>query len=242
MTNLSYDALDVHVIRGRAGDDALLRPTRPLDFAGLTEEVSALAGAFRALGVVPGVSVLVDLDDDGDELLAFLAALRLRAVPVLVEHTHAQTGDGETRDGETGEGETSGHHVSGATLAVRHRPHLVVTSREWPGHVHQPAAVLYRGPEPKHPETEIDWDLAYRAGRIDPAPALTADREYAPGATAPDEPTAAVLADVHAAAAGATAYVVGDRAVLVREVPEVGTRVGRRLGALVAGRSVQVGR
>lgn len=228
MTNLSYDALDVHVIRGRAGEDALLRPVKPLDFAGLTEEVSALAGAFRALGVVPGVPVLLDLPDDGDELLAFLAALRLRAVPVLVEQAH---GDG-----------VPAHHVSSATLAVRHRPHLVVTAHEWPGHVHQPAAVLYRGPEPKNPETEVDWDIAYRAGRIDPAPALTPDREFGAGRTAPEEPTSAVLADVHAVAAAATAYVVGERAVLVREVPEVGTRVGRRLGTLIAGRPVQVGR
>ena len=46
----------------------------------------------------------------------------------------------------------------------------------------------------------------------------------------------------HEAAAEACAYVVGNRAVLHREVPEVGTQVGRRLGGLLAGRPVTLGR
>ncbi|HEY1135212.1 MAG TPA: AMP-binding protein, partial [Nocardioides sp.] len=148
MTNLAYDALDLHVIRGRAEAIAVSTPDKDRDFATVTEEVGALAGAFRALGVTPGAAVLVALPDEYDELLAVLAALRLRAVPVVVDRVHADVVA------------EPGHHPSAATLAVRHRPHVVVTATVWPGHVHRPAAVLYRGPEPQDPELELAWDLA----------------------------------------------------------------------------------
>lgn len=220
MTNLAFDALDLHVIRGRAEATAVTTPDRDVDFATVLEEVGALAGAMRALGVVPGASVLVALPDEYDELLAFLAVLRLRAVPVLVDRVHA-TVEPETT--------AAGHLPSAATLAVRHRPHLVVTGAVWPGHVHRPAAVLYRGPEPQDPETEVAWELALRAGRTDPAPASRADEV--------DEPAV----DAHEAAAEACAYVVGNRAVLHREVPEPLTEVGRRLGGLLVGSAVALG-
>ncbi|MDF9717777.1 hypothetical protein INN71_14490 [Nocardioides sp. ChNu-153] len=217
MTNLAFDALDLHVVRGRATEPAVETPTRTVDFATLTEEVAALAGALRALGTVPGSTVLVALPDEYDELLTLLATLRLRALPVLVDRVHADAVG------------VPGHHPSAATLAVRHRPEVVVTAHEWPGHVHRPAAVLYRGPTPVDPEVEVDWDLALRAGRTDPAPA---SRE--------DEPAPGAAPDAHAAAATATAYVVGERAVLLPEVPEAGTQVGRRLGALLGGRTVRL--
>ncbi|GAB3083708.1 AMP-binding protein [Nocardioides zeae] len=221
MTNLAYDALDLHVIRGRAEAPAVSTPDREVDYATVLEEVGALAGAMRALGVAPGASVLVALADEYDELLAFLAALRLRAVPVLVERVHAAVEP---------EAAPAAHLPSAATLAVRHRPHLVVSAVPWPGHVHRPAAVLYRGPEPQDPETEVAWELALRAGRTDPAPASRADEV--------DEPPT----DAHEAAAEACAYVVGNRAVLHREVPEAATQVGRRLGGLLGGRPVTLGR
>ncbi|MDT9593858.1 hypothetical protein RDV89_12315 [Nocardioides zeae] len=216
MVNLTYDALDLHVIRGRAEEAAVERDGAPVDVASLTEEVAALAGAFRAVGVTPGAAVLVALPDEYDELVAFLATLRLRAVPVLVERVHAAV-----------QGTEGGHHPSAATLAVRHRPHAVVTATTWPGHVHAPAAVVYRGPEPTDPTVEVAWDVALRAGRTDPAPASRPEPD-------PEVPAA----DAHAAAVAATAYVVGDRAVLVGEVPEAGTQIGRRLGALIGGRTV----
>lgn len=210
MANLTYDALDLHVIRGRAEDPALDLGERIVDYATLTEEVAALAGALRALGARPGATVLVALPDEYDELLALLAALRLRAVPVLAERVHADVVA------------SPGHHPSTSVLATRHRPDVVITAQPWPGHVHRPGAVLYRGPEPKDPATEVAWDIALRAGRTDPAPA-----ERAPHGTPVEE---------------ATAYVVGDRAVLVGEVPEVGTQVGRRLGGLIGGRVVRLRR
>lgn len=207
MVNLAYDALDVHVIRGRAAETAVARGgAAGTDFATLTEEVAALAGVLRAFGVVATTPVLVALPDEYDELVAVLATLRLRAVPVLAERVHADVVD------------APGHHPSAAALAVRHRPHVVITASVWPGHVHRPAAVLYRGPEPTDPEVEVAWDVAMKAGRTDPAPA---ERETS--GTPVEE---------------ATAYVVGDRAVLLGEVPEVGTQIGRRLGALLGGRLV----
>lgn len=228
MVNLCFDALDLHVIRGRAAETAVARPgAAGVDHATLVEEVAALAGSLRAFGVTDSTSVLVELADEYDELVTFLAVLRLRAVPVLVERVQ--------------EGAAPGHHPSAATLATRHRPHAIVTSSTWPGHVHRPAAVVYRGPEVVDAEVEVDWDLALRAGRTDPAAA-----ERAPERAEPAEPVDPADGTEAASAPGtpaaeAVAYVVGDRTVLHAEVPETGTQAGRRLGALLGGQVVTLG-
>lgn len=227
MVNLCFDALDLHVIRGRAAETAVARPgAAGVDHATLVEEVAALAGSLRAFGVTDSTSVLVELADEYDELVTFLAVLRLRAVPVLIERVQEGAAEGAA------EGTAPGRHPSAATLATRHRPHAIVTSSTWPGHVHRPAAVVYRGPEVVDAEVEVDWDLALRAGRTDPAAAERAPEppEPAEGATQAGTP-----------AAEAVAYVVGDRTVLLAEVPETGTRMGRHLAGLLGGQVVTLG-
>lgn len=81
--NLSFEALDRHVIAGRAAEPALRGGGRDWDFARLLEEVATLAGAMRGLGVAPGARVVVTDASPRTRLLACLAALRLGAVPVL---------------------------------------------------------------------------------------------------------------------------------------------------------------
>jgi hypothetical protein len=78
--NLCFNALDRHVIRGRATEPAVIGGDRSLDFAGLLEQVSALAGVLTALGVGPGASVVERLDDRLDRVLFVLAVSRVGAV------------------------------------------------------------------------------------------------------------------------------------------------------------------
>ena len=57
--NACYNALDRHVIRGRAEDVALVLGTRSWTYARLLTEVGALAGVLRAFGTGVGDVVAV---------------------------------------------------------------------------------------------------------------------------------------------------------------------------------------
>lgn len=78
--NLCYNAVDVHVVRGRATDPAFLHDGSRLDFATLLEESGALAGALRSLGIGPGSLVADDGLGPGERLVLLLALLRLGGV------------------------------------------------------------------------------------------------------------------------------------------------------------------
>jgi len=78
--NLCFNALDRHVIRGRAGEVAIVDGDRQLDFARLLEQVSALAGVLTALGVGVGDGVVQRLEDPADQVLLVLATSRVGAV------------------------------------------------------------------------------------------------------------------------------------------------------------------
>lgn len=78
--NLCYNAVDVHVVRGRAADPAFVHDGTRLDFAALLEESGALAGALRSLGIGPG-SLVADAGlGPGERLVLLLALLRLGGV------------------------------------------------------------------------------------------------------------------------------------------------------------------
>jgi len=81
--NLCFDALDHQVITGRADEPALVDGSVSWTVARLLEEVGALGGAMRGLGVVPGSKVHIAVVDPRTRLVGALAALRLGAVPVL---------------------------------------------------------------------------------------------------------------------------------------------------------------
>jgi hypothetical protein len=78
--NACYNAVDVHVIRGRAEQVALLDGERPLTFARLLTEVGAFAGVLQAFGVRMGDEVVVlDVPPLEDTVLQ-LACARVGAV------------------------------------------------------------------------------------------------------------------------------------------------------------------
>ena len=59
--NLCFNALDRHVIRGRADELALVTDRRTYSYAQLLEQVAQLGGGLRELGVQVGDRVLVAL-------------------------------------------------------------------------------------------------------------------------------------------------------------------------------------
>ncbi|RYZ31813.1 MAG: hypothetical protein EOP01_02585, partial [Propionibacteriaceae bacterium] len=85
--NLSFNALDRHVVRGLADEPALLDPGAPThrsfySFAGLLEQVGQLGGALRELGVVAGGTVVLALPLGPELVFGLLACARLGAVAV----------------------------------------------------------------------------------------------------------------------------------------------------------------
>lgn len=150
-TNLCYNAVDRHVIGGRA-EAVAFAGAAPMSMGQLLELVGTVAGAFRGLGVAEGSTVAVAHGSPRTRLVCVLAGARLGAVAVVVDEPDVP-GD--------------------------HRPDLWVTDRPPRTWTHRPAAVLLDGPEPQDAARDVAWDLALRAGRTDPAgcasvPATTA--------------------------------------------------------------------
>ena len=80
--NLCFNALDRHVIRGRA-DEPAIAADRPTSYARLLEEVAAFGGVLRAFGVGLADTVVARLPPGRDSLVALLASTRVGAVHVL---------------------------------------------------------------------------------------------------------------------------------------------------------------
>jgi len=142
--NLCFDALDLSVVRGLA-DEPAVRGAAELSRAQLLEEVGALAGLLRGVGVEAGSVVMVALDDPFTELLTLLAAARLGATLV------------QWREGRLAE----------------HRPMVVVADRALDYSDHVPGTVVLKGAEPVDPLRDVPWEMAMRAGRSDPAGTAT---------------------------------------------------------------------
>jgi hypothetical protein len=77
MTALAFEALDRHVVAGRADDVAFAGGTRPVTYARLLETSAALAGGLRLLGVTAGTAVDLRLEPGLEQLVAVLAVVRL---------------------------------------------------------------------------------------------------------------------------------------------------------------------
>jgi acyl-CoA synthetase (AMP-forming)/AMP-acid ligase II len=80
--NACYNALDIHVIRGRAEDVALPDPGGDWTFARLLTEVAACAGVLRAFGIGVGDPVAIGRVPRVTGVVVALAAARVGAVAV----------------------------------------------------------------------------------------------------------------------------------------------------------------
>jgi acyl-CoA synthetase (AMP-forming)/AMP-acid ligase II len=80
--NACYNALDIHVIRGRAEDIALTDAEREWTFARLLTETAACAGVLQAFGVGVGDRVAVGFLPVPTAVIVVLAVARVGAVAV----------------------------------------------------------------------------------------------------------------------------------------------------------------
>ena len=78
--NACYNALDIHVVRGRADDVAAHLDGSDHTFAWLLTEVAACAGVLRAFGVEVGDQVALGSVPHGTGVVSVLAAARVGAV------------------------------------------------------------------------------------------------------------------------------------------------------------------
>ena len=78
--NACYNALDIHVVRGRADDAAVHLDGTEHTFAWLLTEVAACAGVLRAFGVDVGDQVALGGVPQGTTVVTVLAAARVGAV------------------------------------------------------------------------------------------------------------------------------------------------------------------
>ncbi len=177
--NTCYNALDRHVIKGRAEQAALIYDSgvagtrRTYTYAELLEQVAAFAGALRSFGVGPGDRVVIYMPMIPEAVIAMLASARIGAVHSVVFGGFAA-----------------------AELAVRiddALPTAIVTASCGlePGRVvaykplldraldlaeHAPTAVVIKQREALTAELvdgrDVDWDTAVKAGSADPAPCI----------------------------------------------------------------------
>ncbi|SDR73819.1 propionyl-CoA synthetase [Friedmanniella luteola] len=88
--NTCYNALDRHVVRGRADEPALIFHSaysgtrRTYTYADLLQEVAQLGGGLRELGVGPGDRVVISMPMVPEAVVAMLACARLGAVHSVV--------------------------------------------------------------------------------------------------------------------------------------------------------------
>ena len=88
-TNLCFNALDLHVARGRGGHAALVGlnergDCRVFTYAQLLSQVERLAAAMRGLGIGKGDRITIYMPTCPEAILLMLAAVRIGAIHVVV--------------------------------------------------------------------------------------------------------------------------------------------------------------
>jgi propionyl-CoA synthetase len=174
--NTCYNALDRHVVAGHGDRLALVHDSPVTDrvhrytYAELLEEVAAFAGGLRTLGVGPGDRVVVYMPMIPEAVVAMLACARLGAVHSVVfggfaPHELAVRID----DARPTVLVTASCGIEPARV-VEYKPYV---DRALELAEHQPSAVVLKQ-RPQAAATmvegrDVDWDVAMRAGRADPA-------------------------------------------------------------------------
>jgi hypothetical protein len=85
-TNVSFALLDAAVIAGRGEEPVVVGG---MTHARLLEEVAAIGGVLRHLGVGRAVPVVIDLEADLDAVVAALATTRIGGVVTTTDHPEA---------------------------------------------------------------------------------------------------------------------------------------------------------
>ena len=200
--NLSYQLLDKAIVDGAADESVLVDVRGAWSHAVLLEHVSAFGGALKALGVLPGDRVLVDLVDDRDSVVALLAASRIGAVTV---RPPAGLNDAEL-----------------AMVVASAEPSVVVTAR--PGLVPCETDPVVVSSHASPAGSAEAWDLVLRAGRTDPAGAEDVAADAASALVWPTGPDTSVR--VRTTVEQALALLEATRSVPVAAADLVGVLTG----------------
>jgi propionyl-CoA synthetase len=177
--NTCFNALDRHVAAGRADQPALIYDspvtgtTRQLTYAALLEEVAAFAGVLRGLGVDKGDRVVVYMPMVPEAVIAMLACARLGAVHSVVFGGFASRELAVRIDDARPKAIVSASCGIEPSRVVAYKP-LLDEALDLASH--EPAAcVIVQRPQLEADLREgrdIDWAVAMRAGRLEPAPCV----------------------------------------------------------------------
>ncbi len=174
--NTCFNALDRHVAGGRANQPAIIYDSpvtesqRTLTYAQLTEEVAALAGALRRLGVGKGDRVVIYMPMVPEAVVAMLACARLGAVHSVVFGGFAPNELATRIDDAQPTVIVSASCGIEPTRVVEYKP-LLDRALERASHEPDFCVVLQR-PQAEASMVEgrdVDWAVAMSAGRAEPA-------------------------------------------------------------------------
>jgi propionyl-CoA synthetase len=174
--NTCYNALDRHIVNGRADQPALIHDspvtgtTTTLTYAQLLERVAAFAGALRALGVEKGDRVVIYMPMIPEAVVAMLACARLGAVHSVVFGGFAANELAVRIDDARPTVVVAASCGIEPSRVVEYKPLL---DRALHLAEHAPAAVVVKQ-RPQAPAAmtegrDFDWDVVMRAGSEDPA-------------------------------------------------------------------------
>jgi propionyl-CoA synthetase len=174
--NTCFNALDRHVVRG-GGDRLALVHDSPVTgsqqtftYAQLLSEVAAFAGVLRTLGVEKGDRVVIYMPMIPEAVIAMLACARIGAVHSVVFGGFAPHELAVRIDDAQPKVLVTASCGIETTRTVEYKPFV---DRALALAEHPPAAVVLK----QRPQLEasmvegrdLDWDVAMRAGRTDPA-------------------------------------------------------------------------
>lgn len=174
--NTCYNALDRHVIKGRADQTALVwdspvtGSTRSWTYAELLDEVARFGGVLRALGVQQGDRVVVYMPMVPQAVIAMLACARIGAVHSVVFGGFAPTELAARLDDAQPVVVVTASCGIEPTRVVEYKP-LLDAAIEKASHAPAHVVVLQR-PQAEASMVDgrdLDWDVLMRPGTVEPA-------------------------------------------------------------------------
>ncbi|HET7327313.1 MAG TPA: propionyl-CoA synthetase [Nocardioidaceae bacterium] len=177
--NTCFNALDRHVIAGRADQAALVYDSpvtgarRTLSYAALLEQTAAFAGALRMLGVEAGDRVVIYLPMVPEAVIAMLACARIGAIHSVVFGGFAANELAARIDDARPTVVVSASCGVEPTRTVEYKPLL---DRAIESSTHRPQRCVIVQREQVTADLvegrDVDWATAIQAGASDPAPCV----------------------------------------------------------------------
>ncbi|MCH8612881.1 propionyl-CoA synthetase [Arsenicicoccus dermatophilus] len=173
--NVCYNALDRHVVKGRADQPALHHDSpvtgtrRTYTYAELLDEVARFAGVLRDLGVTKGDRVVVYMPMVPEAVIAMLACARIGAIHSVVFGGFAPQELAARIDDAAPKVVVSASCGIEPKRVVKYKPYLDEAIRR-AEHKPEHCVILQREQEPAQMgERDLDWAEVMRPGVVQPA-------------------------------------------------------------------------